>query len=659
MNALNYDDWLEANQEYLHKAIAGLRRYLENQLHGDTTTGEEGEQQASAVKQEYQLPDDDLNPPATLHSLCSTFSLTSFERDLILLCAGVELDSNFAALIAALHDKPQQINPTFGLALSVLPNAHWSALTPDAPLRRWRMIEPGAGNSLTATPLSIDERVLHYLTGVPQMDARLTSLTRPVAMLPSIPDSQQRIVERVVNAWSGIEQGAPPWLIQLCGISPEDIQAVAAQACYQSGLGLFAIEARDIPDNATERDALARLWERESVLGKVVLMVECNDAAQVSNVVSFASNLSTALIISSREPLPLPKQRLLRLDVPQADATEQINLWHDALGPAAERLNGQLQHLVSQFNLGAGTIYATSARVLRDKSEPNEEEMASRLWENCRYFARQQLDELAQRIEPIATWDDLVLPEAQRETLQHIVAHVRQRSQVYDNWGFRSKSSRGLGISALFSGVSGTGKTMASEVLANELKLDLYRIDLSQVVSKYIGETEKNLRRVFDAAEYSGAILLFDEADALFGKRSEVKDSHDRHANIETSYLLQRMEEYGGLAILTTNMKKSLDQAFLRRIRFYIQFPFPDSEQRAEIWRRIFPAETPLDDLQLDQLAQLNVAGGNIRNVAMNAAFLAADQETAVNMAHVLKAVRSEYAKLEKPLSNSEKRGWK
>ena len=203
--------------------------------------------------------------------------------------------------------------------------------------------------------------------------------------------------------------------------------------------------------------------------------------------------------------------------------------------------------------------------------------------------------------------------------------HVRQRAKVYDAWGFGAARARGLGISALFAGPSGTGKTMAGEVLANELNLDLYRIDLSQVVNKYIGETEKNLRRVFDAAEEGGAILLFDEADALFGKRSEVKDSHDRYANIEISYLLQRMEAYRGLAILTTNMKSALDTAFLRRLRFVVQFPFPDAAQRAEIWRRVFPAPTPTEGLDFAQLARLQVAGGNIRNMALNAAFLAAE----------------------------------
>jgi SpoVK/Ycf46/Vps4 family AAA+-type ATPase len=229
---------------------------------------------------------------------------------------------------------------------------------------------------------------------------------------------------------------------------------------------------------------------------------------------------------------------------------------------------------------------------------------------------------------------------------------------VHGDWGFAAKGERGLGISALFAGASGTGKTMAAEVLANELRLDLYRIDLSQVVSKYIGETEKNLRRVFDAADDGGAVLLFDEADALFGKRSEVKDSHDRYANIEVSYLLQRMEAYRGLAILTTNLKSAVDSAFLRRLRFVIEFPFPDATHRAEIWRRIFPAETPTKDLDVARLARLSIPGGNIRNIALQAAFLAADAGGSVTMTHLARAARSEYAKLEKPLTEAEIGGW-
>ncbi|MFO0729698.1 MAG: ATP-binding protein [Nitrospiraceae bacterium] len=250
------------------------------------------------------------------------------------------------------------------------------------------------------------------------------------------------------------------------------------------------------------------------------------------------------------------------------------------------------------------------------------------------------------------------MPEAQLQVLRGIAAHVRWRALVYDGWGFAAKGARGLGICALFSGASGTGKTMAAEVLANELRLDLYRIDLSAMVSKYIGETEKNLRRVFDAAEEGGAILLFDEADALFGKRSEVKDSHDRYANIEVSYLLQRIEAYRGLAVLTSNLKNSLDQAFIRRIRFIVHFPFPDTAQRIEIWRRIFPSGAPMEQLSLEKLARLNLTGGSIRNLALNAAFLAADAGEPVGMKHLLAAAQCEYTKLEKPLSEAEVGGW-
>ena len=229
---------------------------------------------------------------------------------------------------------------------------------------------------------------------------------------------------------------------------------------------------------------------------------------------------------------------------------------------------------------------------------------------------------------------------------------------MYQEWGFESLLRRGLGVTALFAGGSGTGKTLAAEVIAGELGVDLFVIDLSQVVSKYIGETEKNLRRVFDAAERGGALLLFDEADALFGKRSEIKDSHDRYANLEVSYLLMRMEAYRGLAVLTTNMKKALDSAFLRRIRFVVDFPFPEVPERAEIWRRVIPERTPSEGLDVDRLAQLTVTGGSIRNIALAGAFLAADEGSPLRMRHMLAATRTEYLKLERSLTPSEVSGW-
>jgi vesicle-fusing ATPase len=264
------------------------------------------------------------------------------------------------------------------------------------------------------------------------------------------------------------------------------------------------------------------------------------------------------------------------------------------------------------------------------------------------------LGPLAQRLEPRAAWDDLVLPEGQVQLLRDLVRQVRHRALVYQTWGFAQRSHRGLGITALFTGESGTGKTMAAEVIAAELGHDLYRIDLASVVSKYIGETEKNLAAVFEAAESSGAVLLFDEADALFGRRSEVKDSHDRYANLEVAYLLQRMESYRGLAILTTNLRSTLDRAFLRRLRFIVNFPFPDQAARAEIWRRAFPAQAPLDGIDPLALAKLQVSGGSIHAIALSAAFAAADDGQPIGSAHVLRAAEVEYAKAERQLSPAE-----
>jgi SpoVK/Ycf46/Vps4 family AAA+-type ATPase len=332
----------------------------------------------------------------------------------------------------------------------------------------------------------------------------------------------------------------------------------------------------------------------------------------------------------------------------------QLRLWQDALGPAAKEVPELLGEIAQQFRLSAETIVAIAGSVQIEDAEP----LSARLWNACRVYSRPRLEVLAERIGPTAKWDDLVLPDAQTLVLRQLAAQSRNRMTVYETWGFAARGRRGLGLSALFSGPSGTGKTLAAEVLAAELHLDLYRIDLSAVVSKYIGETEKNLKQVFDAAEAGGCMLLFDEADALFGKRAEVKDSHDRYANIEVGYLLQRMESFLGLAILTTNMKSTLDKSFQRRLRFTVDFPFPDVAQRQEIWARAFPPRTPTKGLDYGRLAALNMTGGNIRNIALNAAFLAADAKAPVAMAHILQAAQLEAIKTERPIAEMETRGW-
>jgi hypothetical protein len=628
--------WREANQRFLISTLARVRKALER--HAGTPPEERDDTPPSE-------PDVAMPVPAALETLCAAFDLSPFERDVLLMCAGVELDSGFAAAVA----RTGREHPTFGLALAALPEAHWSALTPEAPLRYWRLVE-ASGDSLTSGPLRVDERVLHHLAGVPYLDERLLGIVDPVREEPGeLPPSHRALAERI-SALLLRARGPRP-AVQLLGDEPSDARTIAAAACAALGLRLYAARAADLPSAPTEQEALARLWDREAVLSGGILFLDRaggkGDAAP-----SLAERVRGVLFVAGREPLRPSGRPAVRLDVPRLGTAERRSLWEDALRPLGDGLNGRVDSLVAQFDLGPQSIRAVGAEVVEGSSRSPEETRAA-LWDACRVQARGGLEGLAQHIEPAAGWEDLVLPEPQRQTLREISSHVRQRTKVYEAWGFAKKGSRGLGIGALFAGESGTGKTMAAEVLANGLRLDLYRVDLSQVVSKYIGETEENLRRVFDAAEAGGVVLLFDEADALFGKRSEVKDSHDRYANIEVSYLLQRMETYRGLAILTTNMKEALDRAFLRRLRFVVRFPFPDAAMRAEIWRKIFPAATPIEDLDFDKLARLNVAGGNIRNIALGGAFLAADEDEPVRMSHLRRAARGEYAKLEKPLTES------
>lgn len=696
-------DWLEQNQRYLASAVAEVRRELEDRakpIADGNRPSAAGAQRSASGRRRFasrrtEAPraealraeprgaeaaaagrkwSDGLPPPA-IETLCARFGLSPFERSVLLLCAGMELDSAMAEACATAHGDSGGRLPTFSLALAALPDAHWSAIAPARPLRYWRLVDVGPGSSLTTSSLRIDERILHYLCGVPHIDERLSGVieaagSRASAVNATLAPSHAAVAEKLAGLWEsaqGRKDDLPLPAVQLVGRDTLDRRVVAASACHRLGLPLFLANAAALPTAPSELETLVRLWEREAILGAGVLLLECDDvdasdALRNAAVHHMLERLQTPLVLSSSERRPARVRQVVYFDVDRPDPTEQRALWRAALGPAAAALNGNLDKVVAQFSFSPAAIGAIGGELSTPglASAGGESTWVSdTLWKLCRRQARPKLDDLAQRIVPAAGWDDIVLPDPQVALLRAITAQVRQRMKVYETWGFADKGERGLGISVLFAGASGTGKTMAAEVLANELRLDLYRIDLSAVVSKYIGETEKNLRRVFDAAEEGGAILLFDEADALFGKRSEVKDSHDRYANVEVSYLLQRMEAYRGLAILTTNMKQALDTAFLRRLRFVVEFPFPDAAQRAEIWRRIFPKKTPTEALDPARLARLNVAGGNIRNIALYAAFLAAEAGEPVRMSHVLQAAKVEYAKIERPLTEAEAVGWK
>lgn len=664
--------WHDANRSYLMDCLAQIRSQLTAKAGTEMAPRPPRSAAYSLRKVQLyaQVSQWVLNRAiangSALKQLCHRLQLGSFDVSVLLLCAGAELEATWGPLCAAAQADPQRPYPTFGLALALFPAAHWSALTPDAPLRRWQLIHVPADQPLTSSPLRIDERILHYLLGLTYLDEALARRLQRVTTTSSLVPSHRTIADQITQMWQGLSRPGDYPAMQLCGPDRAGKQAIAATTCQQLGLRLYSLSTYVLPTQTQELQALIRRWSREALLTRSALLIDddgtTTDGTHPQAALTHAlEHLPGPVFISSRDRRPPGHRVVITFDIGSPTAQEQRQLWQTSLGNTAARLNGYIDTLVSQFDLTAPTVAAIGRSVTpadEEGTSGNDHRLKQQIWAACRSQAQPRMADLAQPITARAHWDDLVLPEEQKGVLKEIAAHVRQRATVYDRWGFGGDTGRGLGISALFAGASGTGKTMAAEVLALELQLDLYRIDLSAVVSKYIGETEKNLRRVFDAAEMGGAILLFDEADALFGKRSDVKDSHDRHANIEVSYLLQRMEAYRGLAILTTNLKDALDQAFLRRLRFTVRFPFPDATQRAEIWRRVFPKTVPTEGLKPDKLARLNVAGGNIRNIALNAAFLAADAGESVQMKHMLDASRSEYIKLEKPLIDAEIKGW-
>ncbi|MEX1362879.1 MAG: AAA family ATPase [Nannocystaceae bacterium] len=603
-----------------------------------------------------------VTPGSRLDTLRGAFGLSEFETSIVTLAAGIELAPGLDLVCAALAGSPQASFPTFGLATTALPGAHWDAFAPDAALRRLHLVELDEGPVLTQRAVRIAERVLHALLGLDALDPRLARRCHPRADVGPLPPSHETLAERIgrwVQPVEGQSDGQSLAQVRLWSADLDMATDVAIRALAVVGKTTYVIDATAVPADAADNDLLAALWSRELALADagVVLMLSAGlDPVASRSAEAFAAHVDGPLITIAREP-PRTLLHGHRLEVPPLPFDETLALWKDVLADGPQPGELVLRDISAQFSLGPSAIRRT-AQELREHPQVPATPTRQRLWHACRAIARPRMADLAQHVDVRATLDDLVLPAPQLDVLQALVGQVRHRATVFHAWGFAGQQARGSGLSAVFAGPSGTGKTMAAEAIANALELDLYRIDLSAVVSKYIGETEENLRQVFDAAEAGGAVLLFDEADALFGKRTEVRDSHDRHANIEVSYLLQRMETYAGLAILTTNLRKSIDDAFLRRVQFIVEFPFPEASLRAQIWRGAFPRQTPRDTLDYDKLGQLSVAGGNIRSIVRNAAYIAAGDAEPVRMSHILKAARLEFDKLGRSLPPAEIRGW-
>jgi hypothetical protein len=644
----DYAQWLASNDRYLAGMLADLRERLERMAAQPSATPEQAVAGNAPVP-----PTTDQAPPALL-LLAQRLGLSEFERNVLLLCIAMELDTRIPALCAQAQHDPPKPWPTFALAFALFDEPSWDALSPERPLRYWRLLDihqPGP-QPLIGAALSADERIVNFAKGLNHLDDRLTPLLTPLAPA-ALPASQQAIVDQLIESLQHVPPDEPLPAIQLIGSDSASKQAIAQAVAAAFGAQALRLAAELLPGSLAEQETLLRLWHRESKLMPIALYLDATDVdgngAAAHAVRRFMSRVHGLSFIDTREAWSGSAGNTLSRDVDKPTAMEQRETWQRLLGDGAE---AHVRRLASHFDFNLDKIARIAHAALA--SDTDASALGQALWRGALARTRPALDQLAQRIEPKAAWDDLKLPDAEKNLLRQIADQVAQRSTVYDDWGFRERMNRGLSISALFAGESGTGKTMAAEVIANELGLSLYRIDLSAVVSKYIGETEKNLCKLFDAAEEGGAILFFDEADALFGRRSEVKDSHDRYANIEVNYLLQRLESFRGLAVLATNMRSALDTAFTRRIRFIVNFPFPGVSERKAIWSNAFPSKVAANGLDIERLAKFALTGGSIQGIALNAAFMAAKHGGKVTMPLVLEAARSEFRKLEKPINEAD-----
>jgi SpoVK/Ycf46/Vps4 family AAA+-type ATPase len=624
-----------------------------------------------------------------LARLARAFHLSELEMQALMICLAPQIDARYEKLYAYLQNDLTKKSPSVELILGLLCRSveerlqHLSYLHPAAPLRAYRLLESSESGSATwaASPsaaqqlLRVDSRIVHDVLGNQTADERVRPYLHLVLPLDwkevVISESLQSRLQKLLPMLLDKAIDSRP-ILYLHGRPGVGKKTVARALCGEADAALAVVDIRSLlraPETFSEQ---VRLILREGLLqpcGVYFDHLEKLESSDDENALLFATllreirELGWLTFLGSANPLPdelLDLATIYAVEIPAPDYAGQKALWEIYLnGAVANEEAVHLDELAAHFNLTGGQIAravrrAERSALVRD-TENGHVTLADLFASSCAQ-SKPKLSTLARKIAPFYTWDDIVLPDDTMAQLREVCQRVRHRHRVLAEWGFDRKLSQGKGVNALFAGPSGTGKTMAAEIVANELGLDLYKIDLSGVVSKYIGETEKNLDHIFTAAEHANAILFFDEADALFGKRSEVRDSHDRYANIEISYLLQKMEQYEGLAILATNLRGNLDEAFVRRLAFTVHFPFPDEASRRRIWQGIWPAATPrAHDVDFNMLAsQFKLSGGNIKNIALASAFLAAEDGGLVTMAHLIQATRREFQKMGKVMSESE-----
>ncbi|MFO7684163.1 MAG: AAA family ATPase [Chloroflexota bacterium] len=629
----------------------------------------------------------ELPPHSPIAWLSRTFNLTPFDCDVLLLALAPEIDRRYERIYAYLQDHVARKRPSVDLALNLLcPDAvqrleQRQRFAPAAPLRRHGLLQllperDSEQPSLLAHILKADPLVVQLLLGQPQLDERLALWADYTAPPPQETPAAlgEGTVRRLLSLTEMAQAYQAPCCLHFYGLPGTGKRQTAVYLAAHLQTPLLEINLQRLRNNQSDWREPLRIALRQQHFQRCLLYLSPLDAVAPPEFSLFAADLlalaveaqGVTILAGQRPFLPQTEHMLdvipVPFDVPGAQTRRR--LWQVQLDryqlPTDETTSADL---ATRFRLTPHQI-ETAVRAARTQAdwqqlgvEGSETAVSpDQLFAAARRQCGHDLAALAQKITPLYTWSDIVLPDETATQLHEICRRVACRYQVLYEWGFDAKLSLGKGTNALFSGPSGTGKTMAAEIIARELGLDLYKIDLSGVVSKYIGETEKNLNRIFRAAENANAILFFDEADALFGKRSEVRDSHDRYANIEISYLLQKMEEYPGLTILATNLRQNLDDAFVRRLAFMVHFPFPDETSRQQIWQGVWPRQTPLHaEVDLDLFARrFKLSGGSIKNMALAAAFLAADEDSPVTMTHLYQAARREYQKMGKAISLSE-----
>jgi len=619
-----------------------------------------------------------------LDLLQQIYRIDRFELDALLACLAVELDIRYERLYAYLQDDVTKKKPSIDLILNLLSPTIESKLearqhfSSSAPLIESRLVEVHEDPSqprppLIAKYLKLDGRIAEYLLGSDELDDRIRQYVEKIEPLSELDGLiVGPSIQRGLRSLAKLTEHGRTSVVHLRGPYGVGKRSAAEAVCQQAGLQLLVadMEALLAAGDGT-LSSVVPLILREARLQHAAVYCKGFDALldeqHRAPLAAFLGSLKSAppIVFLAGEAHWEPHDRLrehefVTVELPRPTSVERAQIWHAALSDRKHDASPlDLSGLSSKFKLTNGQIWdaaATGERLAawRDSEAPCI--TARDLYDACRMQSNQKLTALARKITPRYGWTDIVLPDDRLSLLREICNHVKYRDRVYGEWGFERKLSLGKGLAVLFAGPSGTGKTMAADIIAGELGLELYKIDLSSVVSKYIGETEKNLSRIFTEAETSNAILFFDEADALFGKRSEVKDAHDRYANIETGYLLQRMEEYDGVAILATNLQKNMDEAFVRRLHFTVDFPFPGQEDRLRIWTTIWPQEMPREPaVDLQFMAQrFEIAGGNIRNIVLAAAFLAVDDGGSVHMDHLIRATQREYQKMGKLMADGE-----